>query len=485
MTYRPLLLLAALAITSCSDDDDPPGGARPGPAPTEITLSSASAYANLPGKLVGELNATGQDAGDTVTYTVGGDKAAYFAVAGATLSTSGTAIPNEEAPTLVLNVTATTNTGATFSKDFAISIVRTTTVAEVSDSGAGSLRQLIADAPTNSAIVLSASAPIVVTSPLVVADKALTIIGANANAAINGSGTSDIIDITETGALVLVDLSLGNAMQNAIQNQGTLTIDGVTIHDSGADSRGGAIGNGGTAYLNFCVIRNNRAFNGGGIANSGTMFINGCVITDNEAGNSAGGLVNNGTLEVVNTIFANNHADEPDRVGGAIGVFSSEGGRTVTMRLAFVTIVGNTTASSTGGGPGIYLGDETTTEIRASVIADNTSGATDVGDILAIDPASLTSRGYLVIGKGEGTALTTAGTDVVGSVAAPISAGLDVLGNYGGVNQSMPPRDGSPVLEKVPASACTDFDNAPLTFDVRGQTRPTGAACEIGATERS
>ncbi len=47
------------------------------------------------------------------------------------------------------------------------------------------------------------------------------------------------------------------------------------------------------------------------------------------------------------------------------------------------------------------------------------------------------------------------------------------------------PNPGSPVLDKVPPSACTDLDGNRIGTDARGVKRPQGKACDIGAVERN
>ncbi|PZA07012.1 MULTISPECIES: choice-of-anchor Q domain-containing protein [unclassified Meiothermus] len=62
---------------------------------------------------------------------------------------------------------------------------------------------------------------------------------------------------------------------------------------------------------------------------------------------------------------------------------------------------------------------------------------------------------------------------------------LGALADNGGPVRTHLPNAGSPVLDKVPASACTDLGGNPVSTDARGVSRPQSGSCDIGAVERN
>jgi hypothetical protein len=64
-------------------------------------------------------------------------------------------------------------------------------------------------------------------------------------------------------------------------------------------------------------------------------------------------------------------------------------------------------------------------------------------------------------------------------------AGLDPAGlqDSGGVTKTFALMPGSPALDAIPVSACTDVNSVAVTTDQRGISRPQGSACDIGSFE--
>jgi hypothetical protein len=242
-----------------------------------------------------------------------------------------------------------------------------------SDSGAGSLRQAIADACDGSTItfnIASVSSPISLTSAELSISQNLSIAGPGVGAlAIQRSanvGTPQfrIFNIvTGTVAISGMTITNGNAPDGAaggtigdngfdgggIQNAGTLTISNVSIV-------GNKAGNGGTA-----TFLPGTGGKGGGVSNSGTLTMTASTISGNNAGNGASGGTGSGG----------------GRGGEGGGIFSSNGS---SMTLTNVTISSNTAGSTTetsafgGSGGAIYNATHTIVQLTNCTLSGNSSG---------------------------------------------------------------------------------------------------------------
>ncbi len=315
-------------------------------------------------------------------------------------------------------------------------------------------------------------------------------------------------------------LTLQNGLDNqfggAIINLGTLTVINCTITGSSAGKvgYGGGIANGGTLTLKGSTITKNSAFAGGGIDNSqsGKLTIIDSTISDNSADGLdnpyGGGISNDGTLTITNSTIANNTVTGAHSFGGGIANFGTatitadaitgnstehEGGGvmnggTLTITNSTLsknsstagaaifaqrplTIISSTlsdnTATVLGGGIFMFQGGLT---IGSSIIAGNT--VTDSGgkgpDIYLNTGASLTSRGFNLIGEGEGLK-TLAKTD-----QHNVDPMLDALTvNAPGTTASMALQAGSPAIGKG-GTKCP-------VIDQRGVKRKK--TCDVGAYE--
>lgn len=105
-------------------------------------------------------------------------------------------------------------------------------------------------------------------------------------------------------------------------NQGTLTLDHVTVEGNYSPSFGGGIGNHGTLTVRNSTIRNNSVLGGGGgIGNSqGTATLEDSVIIGNSAA-SAGGLynMNYGTTTLRNVLFSSNRSGRDGEIVNVAG----------------------------------------------------------------------------------------------------------------------------------------------------------------------
>jgi len=205
------------------------------------------------------------------------------------------------------------------------------TVTNLNDSGPGSLRQAIADAPAGGTIDFAVTGTIVLTSGQLVITNDLTV---------NGPGAPNLtISQNQSSRICLVS--------NGIVNLSGLTIANGRAFEGNYYNWGGGIINFGTLSLENCTISSNSAFFGGGVANwdLGTLTLSNCVVSSNSAFEGGGGINNNGTLViVVGSTISGNVLGPPGLPGASLYGSGVHGGS---------LIISNSTVSSNQGGCGI------------------------------------------------------------------------------------------------------------------------------------
>ena len=169
----------------------------------------------------------------------------------------------------------------------------------------------------------------------------------------------------------------------------------------------------------------------------GTTTLTNCTVSGNTSGGEGGGLYN---------IYTN-------------------------ATLTNCTVSGN---SALAGG-GLYNGRGTITEnLGNTIVAGNTAGTSpDVS-------GGFTSLGNNLIGETDGST-GWVGSDLTGTVAAPLDAVLAPLGNYGGPTQTMALLPGSPAID----AGNNALIPAGITTDQRGLPRIVNGTVDIGAFESS
>jgi predicted outer membrane repeat protein/parallel beta-helix repeat protein len=275
----------------------------------------------------------------------------------------------------------------------------TYTVTNTADSGAGSLRQAIADANNNAGadiVVFDASATgtiTLTTGHLEISDD-VTITGLGAAAStISGNSASRIFYIYNNAASLTVSISGltmtdGNALVppnvfpvasggGAIFNRGNdLTLTSVVLTGNSTNGEGGAVlsrkpssGLGATASLEIIdseIIQNTASNNdGGGIA-----------------------LIDTGDLTITNSIISGNQT--VSRGGGVYGK------RVGNIAFSDSTIEGNSSSSS-GGGVYIYNAGDVT--IDSTTFDQNTATQGDGGGLYATSTDSFTVTNSTVSGN--------------------------------------------------------------------------------------
>lgn len=336
-------------------------------------------------------------------------------------------------------------------------------------------------------------------------------------------GTLTLVDSTVTESYTGCANQGGGGILNS--DNGIVQITGSIISDNFSTEQGGGILNhSGIMTITDSFIGNNVTIeepvcrddtSGGGIANDGTLTILRSTITENASPQRGGGIFNTGTLRVSETLVDGNGAT---REGG--GIASVAGEVTVVASTA-----SNNTASRNGGGIDIFggnaritsstisgnvssmngggIGNGGTLVIRSSTIYNNraeTGGGLYTvvavrmqNTVLARNTATTKpdcsgasgSRGYNLVGNGDGCGFTATTGDLVGSGANSIAPALGPLALNGGRTPTHLPMTGSPVIDAGnPATVGADEALCP-PVDQRGVRRPAQRRCDIGAAERT
>ena len=309
-------------------------------------------------------------------------------------------------------------------------LTATLIVTSTGDSGAGSLRQALADANNGDTIQFDAALngqTITLTSAELAIDKNITINGPGPTqltverstaggvpafrifhvmpghtvmikgltvyhglASLGGGVSNDHATLTLDNCTVTGNGneygnggSGGGIYNNGEQGSATLAIVNSTISNNGSGDGGGIYNNGAILTITNSIVTNNAVFistggfanlgSGAGVYNTGTLAITNSTLSDNRANRDGGGILNAGPLTITNSTITRNSAGPTEGSGG--GIWSS----------AAVTITSSTLSHNGAGAShdGIPLGsggaifNSGNLEIVSSTLHDN--GTTGYG----------------------------------------------------------------------------------------------------------
>ena len=373
----------------------------------------------------------------------------------------------------------------------------TLAVTTFTDGGAGSLRDAITQANSNAGAD-------VITLPAGTYTLSLVGTGEDANATGDLDITSDITIVGAGSASTFIDADGIDRVFDI--RSGVSELQGVTIEngDVGA-SRGGNVA---VRYLSSLtisdsVVSNGAALDGGGISSDEATLV---VRRTELVGNTVVGIVGNGSvgsaisaggnagsLELTDSLIAGNTTTDGNgavylNANGTITnttiTGNESGARTVLVEaygegtslvvtLTHLTIANNTT---TGNLPGLALTVNRnapallTVTIEGSLLMNNIVGSTS-SNCAVQDLGVITSGGHNLTDDNTCTSFTQTGdlTDNQETI-------LGVLADNGGPTRTLALIEGSAIDA---AGAC----GATTPTDQRGETRPSGAACDMGAFE--
>lgn len=295
----------------------------------------------------------------------------------------------------------------------------------------------------------------------------------------------------------------GNGGGILIEPGSTLTLAGSAVSLNKGRLEGAGISNGGSLVIESCTIDGNRITQpvdgvtglGGGIYNfgSGIVKISHSTINNNYATTGGGGIANDGLLEMSNSTVSGNSV-----FAGGGGILNRGSARitfsTITENKANVGTRVNTTERTAGGG----IRNERTVEMGNTIVAGNTDCRADpnfpqfdcLGPPVSSDgfsqaPSTVISKGGNLVGVIDKFNLELTSSDQKGTRAEPLDAQLFSLAQNGGPTLTHALKPDSPAIDKGTGMGSGDtFFDCPET-DQRGEARPVGMGCDVGAFEFS
>lgn len=314
-----------------------------------------------------------------------------------------------------------------------------------------------------------------------------------------GSGVATIVNSQ------IFSNTVNGGSGGGIWNDASLAITNTTITDNGMNGAAGGILNRGTLNMTQVLLQGNRAggfYDGGGLLHAaGTAVLEQVTFLDNSATTGGGGIsVLDGSVTINESLFTGNQAN----FGAAI---SNSGTFTLTNSLVY----SNTATNLIGG---IYNTNENASALFINVTvsenaATNQIKATGVHSdggslemifstvannfgygIGRLDNASqLTIKNTIVAGNTTGDCMNSITSEGFNIASNSLNCGLFQVSDQPGANPLLGPLadNGGPTLTYLPLSGSPAIDEGLCVFgidsDQRGQPRPFGEACDVGAVE--
>ena len=364
------------------------------------------------------------------------------------------------------------------------SCLSTPIVSTSGDSGAGSLRQVIADACDGATITFDmtpghVTSPITLTSGELLINKNLTITGPGAKLlTISGNNVSRVFEIQASKTAIISGLTIANGKVTA------------------GNSAGGVLNNGTLTLISSAVSGNSAANGAGGISNNGAtgtaaLTIINCTISGNTAPSFGGGILSSGfqgnaTLTIVNSTISGN--GNPSFGGG---IYNDGNAGTANLNITNSTVSGNTAASSGGGIYNFGNSGSANLTLNNTIVSDNKGpNAANGPDIFNFNGTAAGSNNVIQTSTG----FTISGSNNINADPMLEKDGLGnlVLKDNGGPTRTLLLLPTSPAINtgsnaNLPADAF-DLDGdsntaESLPVDQRGFARVVGSTVDIGAVE--
>ncbi len=297
--------------------------------------------------------------------------------------------------------------------------------------------------------------------------------------------TSDNVCTITLSALNTLPAINDDVMINGAPNNGNITISGAYLY------RVMMVNSGKTLGLNALTIANGYVFSGvaGGIWNYGTVNLTNSAFVTNYASSGGGGIFNEGgTVNIAGSTFNGNNGGSGGAVynyGGTYNIanstfsgnFANNGGAVFNFDTT-ANITNSTFSGNYANNGGVIYNLSGTLNLKNSILTNTSTG----GD--CFNGATITGSDNLI----DDTTCGSSSSFRLGAVT-----GFDTtLNNNGGPTQTFKLNANSNAIGAVPPGQCTYVSNgtnplfsnaAAITSDQRGETRPQGLFCDVGAYE--
>ena len=329
----------------------------------------------------------------------------------------------------------------------------------------------------------------------------LTLSGSGENGALTGD--LDILDdLTIAGGGMMVSAveasSLGDRALHVLPGA-ALALSGISIvyADAGSSASGGGLLNEGSVSMVETAFQFNHAQDGGGVLNLGNMTLRRSLIAYNFATTGGAGIRNAGTLIVEGSTIANNEALNGPGGGIVNHVTATIRNSTIslnraTFRGAGISNEGGTlTLNNASVIYNLIVPDQPEAPSAGGIFNDNLASVQLSNTIVAVNAVGL-GGSYIDC---AGT-LDSAGYNLIGTATGCTMAG-DLTGNIVGVDPLLPslptvdpaqtwgypPLAGSPAIDAGNPAPVGSSGIACEIIDQAGTARPIGSICDIGAYE--
>ena len=342
----------------------------------------------------------------------------------------------------------------------------TLTVTSGADSGAGTLRDVVASASAGDIIEF---APSVTTVELTTAQIEIT-----QSISIVGPG-ADVLTVRRSSAGGTPDFRLFRI--NA--PSATVSLSGMKL-TNGKQGAGGAINittASSVTLTEMALVGNDGLWAGALWLDTATLLVNRSTFSENttnlgvSCGYCNGGavIINTGNATFANSTLSNNHAGDN---GGAIK-------NTANLTLINTTIADNS-ANGFGGGLASYVFQSQSLSMKNTLFSGNTSIVrTDQCDNAAAVPLLVNLNNFIEDGSCNYVRLVASGSQTSPTGFLQGNPGLSALALNGGPTKTNAISSTSPAAGAGDSATCA---GAPISsIDQRGVTRPS--SCAIGAFE--